>query len=189
MFSGFGKAITWFQQSSKSWPCRLLSRTTASLSFVFSLSWSLHCSHQHSLLWNLDLQSRTNRYSFHLDLLFDFCISAAGNNESIRASKTLNRCNDNNCHIAFPGRLDLLFLHVQGSSGLAYVVMAGGHVHRASWINDAMVTKQEIQTLFNEAIKPLETKIDLMTTNFMELKKSLEFLDKKTYSHSFDWLM
>ena len=42
-----------------------------------------------------------------------------------------------------------------------------------------MVTKQEIQTLFNEAIKPLETKIDLMTTNFIELKKSVEFLDKK----------
>ena len=42
-----------------------------------------------------------------------------------------------------------------------------------------MVTKQEIQTLFNEAIKPLETKIDLMTTNFVELKKSVEFLDKK----------
>ena len=42
-----------------------------------------------------------------------------------------------------------------------------------------MVTKQEIQTLFNEAIKPLERKIDSMTTNFIELKKSLEFLDKK----------
>ena len=57
--------------------------------------------------------------------------------------------------------------------------MAGGHVHRASWINDAMVTKQEIQTLFNEAIKQLERKIDSMTTNFIELKKSVEFLDKK----------
>ena len=42
-----------------------------------------------------------------------------------------------------------------------------------------MVTKQEIQTLFNEAIKPLERKIDSMTTNFIELKKSVEFLDKK----------
>ena len=42
-----------------------------------------------------------------------------------------------------------------------------------------MVTKQEIQTLLNEAIKPLETKIDTMTTNFIELKKSVEFLDKK----------
>ena len=39
-----------------------------------------------------------------------------------------------------------------------------------------MVTKQEIQTLFNEAIKP---KIDLMTTNFIELKKSVELLYKK----------
>ena len=38
-----------------------------------------------------------------------------------------------------------------------------------------MVTKQEIQTLFNEAIKPLERKIE----NFIELKKSVEFLDKK----------
>ena len=42
-----------------------------------------------------------------------------------------------------------------------------------------MVTKQEIQTLFNEAIKPLERKIDSMTTTFIELKKSVEFLDKK----------
>ena len=42
-----------------------------------------------------------------------------------------------------------------------------------------MVTKQEIQTLFNEAIKPLKRKIDLMTTNFIKLKKSVEFLDKK----------
>jgi len=42
-----------------------------------------------------------------------------------------------------------------------------------------MVTKQEIQTLFNEAIKPLERKIDSMTTNFIGLKKSVEFLDKK----------
>ena len=57
--------------------------------------------------------------------------------------------------------------------------MAGGHVHRASWINDAMVTKQEIQTLLNEAIRPLERKIDTMSTNFIELKKSVEILDKK----------
>jgi len=42
-----------------------------------------------------------------------------------------------------------------------------------------MVTKQEIQTLFNEAIKLLERKIDSMTSNFIELKKSVEFLDKK----------
>ena len=42
-----------------------------------------------------------------------------------------------------------------------------------------MVTKQEIQTLLNEAIKPLERKIDTMTTNFIELKKSVEFLDQK----------
>ena len=42
-----------------------------------------------------------------------------------------------------------------------------------------MVTKQEIQTLFNEAIKPLERKIHSMTRNFIELKKSVEFLDKK----------
>ena len=45
--------------------------------------------------------------------------------------------------------------------------------------NEAMVTKQEIQTLLNEAIKPLERKIDIMTTNFAELKKSVEFLDQK----------
>ena len=42
-----------------------------------------------------------------------------------------------------------------------------------------MVTKQEIQTLLNEAIKPLERKIDTMTTNFIELKTSVEFLDEK----------
>ena len=42
-----------------------------------------------------------------------------------------------------------------------------------------MVTKQEIQTLLNEAIKPLERKIDIMTTNVVELKKSVEFLDQK----------
>ena len=45
--------------------------------------------------------------------------------------------------------------------------------------NDAMVTKQEIQTLLNEAIKPLERKIDNMTANFAELKRSVEFLDQK----------
>ena len=42
-----------------------------------------------------------------------------------------------------------------------------------------MVTKQEIQTLLNEAIKHLERKIDTMTTNFIELKTSVEFLDEK----------
>ena len=42
-----------------------------------------------------------------------------------------------------------------------------------------MVTKQEIQTLLNEAIKALERKIDIMTANFAELKKSVEFLDQK----------
>ena len=42
-----------------------------------------------------------------------------------------------------------------------------------------MVTKQEKQTLFNEAIKPLQRKIHSMTRNFIELKKSVEFLDKK----------
>ena len=47
-----------------------------------------------------------------------------------------------------------------------------------------MVTKQEIQTLFNEAIKQLERKIDSMTTNFIELKKSVEFLDKKVRRRS-----
>ena len=45
--------------------------------------------------------------------------------------------------------------------------------------NEAMVTKQEIQTLLNKAIKPLERKIDIMTANFAELKKSVEFLDQK----------
>ena len=42
-----------------------------------------------------------------------------------------------------------------------------------------MATKQEIGTLFNEVIKPLERKIDFMTANFTELKKSVEFLDQK----------
>ena len=42
-----------------------------------------------------------------------------------------------------------------------------------------MVTKQEIQSLLKEAIKPLESKIDSTTANFIELKKSVEFLDQK----------
>ena len=42
-----------------------------------------------------------------------------------------------------------------------------------------MVTKKEIQTLFNEATKPLERQVDMMTTNMAELKKSVEFLDQK----------
>ena len=42
-----------------------------------------------------------------------------------------------------------------------------------------MVTKQEIQILLKEAIKSLERKIDIMSTNFAELEKSVEFLDQK----------
>ena len=42
-----------------------------------------------------------------------------------------------------------------------------------------MVTKKEIQTLFNEATKRLERPFHIMTANVAELKKSVEFLDQK----------
>lgn len=42
-----------------------------------------------------------------------------------------------------------------------------------------MVTKKEIQTPFNEATKPLERQVDIMTANVAELKKSVELLDQK----------
>ena len=47
-----------------------------------------------------------------------------------------------------------------------------------------LVAKQEIQTLLNEAIKPLERKIDIMAANFIELKKTVEFFGSKLQSRS-----